>query len=155
MNMSISIKFNDKDLENLDNLESDDMEYVDVPYGMYEVAVAGIVEKDNKKGVPMVTIRFKVLAGEYAGQSIWMNQNVDVVWKFKTVAKMLNSLKTDVNISSSTYVVNGEVDFEAYNEMLKAVYEDITEKGYEYALEYKENEKGFKTYTITDVFESE
>ena len=152
MNMSITVKFSEKDLENLDNLETDQMEYVDVPYGIYEVAVAGITEKDNKKGVPMVTVRFKVLAGEYEGQSIWYNQNVDTVWKFKVVAKLLNSMKTNVNIASSTYVVNGEVDFEAYNEMLKAVYDDITEQGFEYALEYKENEKGFKTYTITDVF---
>lgn len=152
MNMSITIKFSEKDLENLDNLESNDTEYVDVPYGIYEVAVAGITEKDNKKGVPMATVRFKVIAGEYEGQSIWYNQNVDAVWKFKAVAKLLNSLKTDVNTTSSTYVVDGEVDFEAYKEMLKAVYDDITEKGYEYALDYKENEKGYATYTITDVF---
>lgn len=151
--MSISIKFSEKDLENLDNLESNDMEYVDVPYGMYEVAVAKIEEKDNKKGVPMVSIRFKVLNGEYKGQNIWMNQNVDTVWKFKVVAKLLASLKTDINLGSSNFVVDGEVDFDAYNMMLDAVYEDITAKGYEYALDYTENDKGYKTYTITDVFE--
>lgn len=151
--MSIVVKFSDKDLENLDNLENTPTEYVDVPYGMYEVAVAGIKCKENKKGIPMVTVRFKVVGdSEYAGNGIFYNQNVDAVWKFKAVAKLLNSLKTDVNIASSAYVINGEVDFEAYNDMLEAVYEDITEKGYEYALDYKENEKGFATYTITDVF---
>ena len=38
--MSITVKFSEKDLENLDNLESNDVEYVEVPYGIYEVKLA-------------------------------------------------------------------------------------------------------------------
>ena len=75
--MSVTVKFNDRDLENLDNLENDTTEYVEVPYGMYEVAVAGITYKERKAGNPMATIRFKVLNGEYKGNSIFYNQIVD------------------------------------------------------------------------------
>lgn len=151
--MSITINFSSKDLENLDNLESDDMEYVDVPYGTYEVEVASIKYKESKKGIPMATIRFKVVGeSEYAGNSIFYNQLVDVVWKFKKVAKLLDSLKSDVNISSANYVVDGQVDFDLYAKMLESVYDDITAKGYEYALNYEEDKKGYPTYTIVDFF---
>ena len=151
--MTMTVRFNEKDLENLDNLASEEKrEFVKVPYGRYEVAVAGIWCKENQYGIPRVTVRFKVVNGEFEGNSIFYNQNVDDVWKFKLVAKLLNSLKTDVNFSSSTYVFDGVVDFDAYNKMLNDVFDDIDSNGYEYALDYIENSKGYPTYTITDVF---
>ena len=153
--MSITVKFSEKDLENLDNLESDDTEYVEVPYGVYEVKLAGATYKLSKKGKPMAAIRFKVVAGEFEGQSIFCNQIVDAVWKFKVVARLMNSLKTDVDLSSKNYVVGGEVDFDAYKEMLEAVYEDIKDKKFEYALNYYENEKGYPVYEIQEVFEAQ
>lgn len=153
--MSVTVKFNDRDLENLDNLENDTTEYVEVPYGMYEVAVAGITYKESKAGNPMATIRFKVLNGEYKGNSIFYNQIVDEVWKFKVVSRLLNSFKTEVDLSSKNYVVDGVVDFDKYKEMLEAVYDDINSKGYEYALDYSENAKGWATYDIIEVFEKE
>ena len=153
--MSVTVKFNDRDLENLDNLENDTTEYVEVPYGMYEVAVAGITYKESKAGNPMATIRFKVLNGEYEGNSIFYNQIVDEVWKFKVVSRLLNSFKTEVDLSSKNYVVDGVVDFDKYKEMLEAVYDDINSKGYEYALDYSENAKGWAIYSIIEVFEKE
>ena len=103
----------------------------------------------------MATLRFKVIAGEFEGQSIFYNQIVDAVWKFKLVARLLNSLKTDVDLSSKNYVVDGTVDFDAYKDMLEAVYEDIKEKKFEYALNYNENEKGYPVYEIQEVFEAQ
>lgn len=153
--MSITVKFSEKDLENLDNLESNDVEYVEVPYGIYEVKLAGATYRESKKGTPMATLRFKVIAGEFEGQSIFYNQIVDAVWKFKLVARLLNSLKTDVDLSSKNYVVDGTVDFDAYKDMLEAVYEDIKEKKFEYALNYNENEKGYPVYEIQEVFEAQ
>ena len=153
--MSITVKFSEKDLENLDNLDSNDTEYVDVPYGIYEVKLAGATYKLSKKDKPMAVIRFKVLTGEFEGQNIFCNQIVDTVWKFKVVARLMNSLKTDVDLSSKNYVVGGEVDFDAYKEMLEAVYEDIKDKKFEYALNYYENEKGYPVYEIQEVFEAQ
>ena len=153
--MSITVKFSEKDLENLDNLESNDTEYVEVPYGIYEVKLAGATYKLSKKDKPMAVIRFKVIAGEFEGQNIFCNQLVDTVWKFKVVARLLNSLKTDVDISSKNYVIDGAVDFDAYKDMLEAVYEDIKEKKFEYALNYHENEKGYPVYEIQEVFEAQ
>ena len=153
--MSITVKFSEKDLENLDNLDSNDTEYVEVPYGIYEVKLAGATYKLSKKDKPMAVIRFKVLTGEFEGQNIFCNQIVDTVWKFKVVARLMNSLKTDVDLSSKNYVVGGEVDFDAYKEMLEAVYEDIKDKKFEYALNYYENEKGYPVYEIQEVFEAQ
>ena len=44
--MSITVKFSEKDLENLDNLESDYPERIDMKgiWGMYEVRVGKIIE---------------------------------------------------------------------------------------------------------------
>ena len=104
--MSITVKFSERDLESLDNLESNDTEYVEVPYGIYEVKLAGATYKLSKKDKPMAVIRFKVLTGEFEGQNIFCNQIVDTVWKFKVVARLMNSLKTDVDLSSKNYVVH-------------------------------------------------
>ena len=153
--MSITVKFSERDLESLDNLESNDTEYVEVPYGIYEVKLAGATYKLSKKDKPMAVIRFKVLTGEFEGQNIFCNQIVDTVWKFKVVARLMNSLKTDVDLSSKNYVVGGEVDFDAYKKMLEAVYEDIKDKKFEYALNYYENEKGYPVYEIQEVFEAQ
>lgn len=154
--MSITVKFSEKDLENLDNLTSDYPERIDMKkiWGMYEVRVGKIIEKENTKGVPTVSIPFNILTGEYEGQTIWYNQPVTEPWMFKKVAKMLTSLKTDVDLSSKNFVVDGEVDFDKYNEMLAAVFDDLKSKGYEYALEYKDNGKGWGECTITEVFEN-
>ena len=51
-------------------------------------------------------------------------------------------------------MIDGEVDFDKYNEMLKAVYDDIKSNGYEYALEYKDGGNGWGECTITEVFEN-
>ena len=45
--------------------------------------------------------------------------------------------------------------YDVYKEMLEAVYDDINSKGYEYALDYSENAKGWATYNIIEVFEKE
>ena len=154
--MGMVIKFSEKDIESLDNLDSSDVERIDMRkmWGVYEVRVGKIMEKENSKGTPMVSIPFNIIAGEYEGQTIWYNQPVSEPWMFKKVAKMLTSLKTDVDLSSKNFVIDGEVDFDKYNEMLKAVYDDIKSEGYEYALEYKEGGSGWGECTITEVFEN-
>ena len=153
--MSITVKFSEKDLENLDNLDSNDTEYVEVPYGIYEVKLAGATYKLSKKDKPMAVIRFKVLTGEFEGQNIFCNQIVDTVWKFKVVARLMNSLKTDVDLSSENEIPVARQIVDAYKDMLEAVYEDIKEKKFEYALNYYENEKGYPVYEIQEVFEAQ
>ena len=124
--------------------------YVDVPFGTYEVKVAKIElgetgEKSKNPGSPMVKIQFKVLSGEYKGQSIFMNQVVTQGFQLHIVDEFLRSLDSGVEI--------GFESFSQYAQLLMDVAEAIDGK-LEYALEYGEN-KGFSTFKITEIFELE
>jgi len=121
--------------------------YKDVPDGTYEVQVEKlelVATKETHK--PMVSGWFKILAGEYKGQRIFMNQVIDEAFKIHIVKQFLISLDTDLDI-----------DFESYTQfgnLLMNVMEAIDGK-LEYGLNYSHNRKGFATFEITDVFEAE
>lgn len=46
----------------------------EVPHGEYEVKIEKLELVESKAGDPMVTVWFKVLAGDYKGSMIFMNQ---------------------------------------------------------------------------------
>lgn len=125
-------------------------DYVEVPKGTYEVKVASMElgetgENSKNPGSPMVKIRFKVLSGEYKGQSIFMNQVVTQGFQIHLVDEFLRSLDSGVEIVFES--------FSQYAQMLMDVAEAIDGK-LEYALEYGEK-KGFNTFKITEIFEVE
>lgn len=119
-------------------------EYVEVPHGDYEVAVQKLELTASKKGDPMVTIWFKVLAGEYEGSLIFMNQVVTKGFQIHIVNELLRSMDTGIDIEFVTY--------RQYGNLLMDVAEAI-DGNLEFALSYKEGKKGFSTYEITEVFE--
>lgn len=119
-------------------------EYVEVPHGDYEVAVQKLELTTSKKGDPMVTIWFKVLAGEYEGSLIFMNQVVTKGFQIHIVNELLRSMDTGIDIEFVTY--------RQYGNLLMDVAEAI-DGNLEFALSYKEGKKGFSTYEITEVFE--
>lgn len=119
-------------------------EYVEVPHGDYEVSVQKLELTASKKGDPMVTIWFKVLAGEYEGSLIFMNQVVTKKFQIGIVNKLLKSMDTGIDIEFVTY--------RQYGNLLMDVAEAI-DGNLEFALSYKEGKKGFSTYEITEVFE--
>lgn len=118
-------------------------ERVEVPPGNYEVKVMDLTLKQSKKGLPMLSCRMDILAGELSGQRIYMNQIVDVAFKLHIANQFLRSLDSGVEIAFTTY--------RAYNTLLKTIFNKISGK-YEYALEYGRNENNFPTYGILDVF---
>lgn len=119
--------------------------YKEVPVGKYEVKIDKMELTESKKGDPMVSVWFKVLAGEYEGSRIFMNQVVNQGFQIHIVNTFLRSLDTGLEI--------GFDNFEQYANLLLDVMEKIDEQKLEFALDYGETSKGFKTFEIDEVYE--
>lgn len=119
-------------------------DYKEVPLGTYEVEVNKLELKKSKKGDPMLSIWFKIIAGEYKGSLIFYNQVMSQGFGIHNANEMLRSLDSGVEVEFT--------NFKKYHGMLLDIVESI-EGNLEYALEYGENNKGYNTYKITDVFE--
>ncbi|NME64442.1 DUF669 domain-containing protein [Clostridium cadaveris] len=119
-------------------------DYKEVPLGTYEVEVNKLELKKSKKGDPMLSIWFKIIAGEYKGSLIFYNQVMSQGFGIHNANEMLRSLDSGVEVEFT--------NFKKYHGMLLDIVESI-DGNLEYALEYGENNKGYNTYKITDVFE--
>lgn len=132
--------------KDMENAQQNNAEYVDVPVGTYEVKLAKAELKASKQSQnPMVSMWFKVIAGDYKGQTIFMNQIVTQGFQLNIVNKFLRSMETGLEIEF--------VDYKQYADMLLDVAEAC--EGLEFALKYDENAKGFKTFEIVEVFDVE
>ena len=128
-------------------IEKNGNSYKEVPYGDYEVKVEKIdLVAAKSSGNPMVTIWFKIVTGEYKGSIIFMNQVITNGMGLHTVNELLRSMDTGIDIEFVTYP--------QYGNLLMDVMEAIDGK-LEFALSYKEGNKGFNEYKITEVFELE
>jgi len=120
-------------------------EFKDVPKGKYEVQVTKMELKASKKSdAPMVACRLKIIAGQYKGQYIFYNQMLTTGFGIHTANEFLRSLESGVAIEFDT--------FKQYNDMLMDIMETIESEKLEYVLDYGENDKGFKTFKVEDVF---
>jgi hypothetical protein len=123
--------------------------FKDVPIGEYEVTltklelgVTGL--KAKTPGSPMVKAQFKILEGEYENQMIFLNQVVSQAFQIHIVNTLLKSFDTGLFIEFESY--------SQYNDLLMDVAEAMD--GMEFALDYGENSKGFKTYEVIEIFEA-
>jgi hypothetical protein len=121
---------------------------VEVPKGDYEVKVVKIElgetgEKSKTPGMPMAKVWFEVVAGDYKGQKIFMNQMLTSAFGFHTMNEFLNSLETGVTASFENFV--------QYADLFAQVFNEVDGKA-EYQLAYGENNKGYATYTIVQKF---
>ena len=135
------------DLEGLkkDIADSANNDFKEVPNGTYEVAITKIELTESKKGYPMLSCWMKVVSdGEYKGSLIFMNQVITSGYQIHICDEFLRSLGTDVDVMFESY--------SQYADMILDIFEKI-DGNFEYGLELGETNKGFKTYTITDVFE--
>lgn len=122
--------------------------FKEVPAGEYEVAINQMELKASQKGDPMVSIWFKVVSeGEYKGSLIFMNQLVVQGFQIHIVNELLRDLVQEMDKPLNIEFVN----YRQYADLLMDVNEAINEN-FEYALSYKENNKGYKTFKITEVF---
>lgn len=153
-------KFNKSvDIESLKNNIAEAAEnggnFREVPTGTYEVKVDKMElvetgENSKNPGMPMVSIWFKILAGDYKGSLIFYNK---VIAGTSNDGFMIHSNNEFLRQLDSGMVIEFE-DYAQYEQLLLDVAECIDGK-LEYVLEYGENRQGFKTYEIKEVFEVE
>ena len=103
--------------------------------------------KSSKNGDPMVSIWFKIINGEYKNSILFMNQVVTQGFQIHIVNELLRSLVGEMEKPIDIDFKN----YKQYSELLMDVFEEIT-GNFEYALSYKENSKGFKTFKVEEVF---
>lgn len=138
-------KFDLNGLKNdIEDANNNTPNFEEVPAGTYEVKIEKLELTTSKTNKPMVKAQFRILAGDHAKQCIFMNQLVDEGFKIHIMNEFLKSLESDMEVYFDS--------FSQYNELILDIHECIDGK-LEYLLEYGENKKGFKTYTIKEIFE--
>ena len=147
MDASVFEKFNSQfDIEGLKSDEANagkSGDFVEVPNGDYEVTITKLELGESKKGLPKLKCWFKIIAGDFQGQLIFMNQNVTSGYTLHVANDFLNTLESGINAEFE--------DFVQYADMIESVFHAI--EGEEYQLAYGENAKGYNTYTIVKKFE--
>ena len=116
----------------------------EVPHGNYEVKINKMELKKSKNGDPMLSIWFKVLAGEYANCLIFMNQLVVQGIQIHIANEFLRSLDSGVDIEFKSY--------RQYAELIEEILKSINAQKLEYELKFEDN-KGYNKFTIANVFE--
>lgn len=153
MGENIFEKFNSMvDVEGLkadvEKAASSDGDFVEVPHGDYEVKVSKIElgetgEKSKTPGMPMAKVWFDILAGDFKGQKIFMNQMLTSGFGIHKMNELLNSLETGITVQFE--------NFTQYADLFKQIFDAVDGKA-EFQLAYGQNNKGFSTYTIVQRF---
>lgn len=127
-------------------------DYKEVPLGTYEVEVNKLECKLSKeKKNPMVSIWFKIIAGDYKDSLIFYNGVFYEDWMRHRVVKMLSALLDDPSHEAEINLILKSGDVNTINDFCMDVHEAVDGK-FEYLLEYGQH-KGFNTYNIKEVFE--
>ena len=144
-NSMIDVEGLKKDVETAASSSGD---FVEVPHGDYEVKVKKIElgetgEKSKTPGMPMAKVWFEILAGDFKGQLIFMNQMLTSGFGIHKMNELLNSLETGITVQFE--------NFQQYADLFKQIFDAVDGKA-EYQLCYGENNKGFSTYDIVQRF---
>lgn len=121
--------------------------FEEVPFGLYEVEVEKLELRASKKGDPIVSIWFNIIAGEKKGQKIFMNQLVLQPFQIYNTNEFLKQLDTDVDVKFTG-------KYSDYNNLMMDIKEVIDAEKLQYALEYSSNAKGYPQFKIMEVFEA-
>jgi hypothetical protein len=121
------------------------LSFKEVPHGKYEVRIDKLELVESKAGDPMVAVWFKVLAGEFKGSLIFMNQVITRGFQIHIVNEFLRSLESGLDVEFKSYAQFGQLLMDVH---------EVIDKKLEYALEYKKGKKDFSTYEIVEVYEA-
>lgn len=123
-------------------------QFEEVPYGTYEVKVDKMELKecgsDKHKGEPMLSIWFKIIAGERKDSLIFMNQLLVQGFQIHIANELLRSMETGVDVEF-------DGNYEHYNNTILDVLEACDKL--EFVLKYSESNRGYPVFKIEDVFE--
>lgn len=120
------------------------VERVEVPDGQYECKVEKMEMKESKNGNPMVSIWFRIVAGDFKNSVLFMNQTIHTGFGLHVVKKTLANMDTGLM-----------VDFESFTQfanLLESVSEAVKTQGLEYAVKYTTTKNDFKNFEIVEVF---
>ena len=136
--------------QDVENAASNTGDFVEVPKGDYEVKVTKIElgetgEKSKTPGMPMAKVWFDILAGDFKGQKIFMNQMLTTGFGIHKMNELLTSLETGIPVVFE--------NFTQYADLFKQIFDAVDGKA-EYQLAYGENNKGYSTYTIVQRFKN-
>lgn len=129
-------------------------DFEEIPDGEYEVAVEKMELRKSKNGDPMLTIWFKIIAGEYKGQYIFYNK---VMQPQNERAFAFQVHQNNEMLRALWDCPKEKVKFEGfakYADLIMDIHEDIDGK-FEYLLEKKTDEKGYDQFEILEVYELE
>ena len=130
-----------KDLEEIKN----NGDYPEIEAGEYVVKAEKMELKESKKGDPMLSIMFRIVDGGHKKACIFYNQVVLQPFQIYNANKLLESMQTDVDI-----VFDG--DYSSYNNIILDIFEAA--ENLEFLLDYGENNKGYKTFKIKEVYDA-
>lgn len=136
--------------KDVETAAANDGDFVEVPFGDYEVKVSKIElgatgEKSKTPGAPMAKVWFDILAGDYKGQKIFMNQMLTSGFGIHKMNEMLNSFETGITVVFE--------NFQQYADLFKQIFDEVDGKA-EFQLSYGQNNKGYSTYTIVQRFKN-
>jgi hypothetical protein len=134
--------------QDVETAASNSGDFVEVPKGDYEVKITKIElgetgEKSKTPGMPMAKVWFDILAGDFKGQKIFMNQMLTSGFGIHKMNELLNSLETGITVQFENFV--------QYADLLDQIFKSVDGVA-EYQLHYAENNKGFSTYDIVQRF---
>ena len=134
--------------QDIEAAASNDGDFVEVPDGHYEVKITKLElgqtgEKSKTPGMPMLKVWFDILAGDFKGQKIFMNQMLTSGFGIHKSNQFLSSLESGVDVVFE--------NFDQYHNMVEQIFNEIDTVG-EYELAYGHNNKGYSTYTIVQRF---
>lgn len=130
-----------KEIEELPDFE-------EVPDGKYIVKVENMELKESSNGNPMVAMQFNVEEGDCKGRKIFYNQVVTQAFQLKLLNSFLESLLTDEEFIETIHFES----YTQYAEQLTNVLNMINMEKFTYELQVKTNKKGYKNFTIFDIF---
>ena len=128
--------------------------FKEVPDGIYEVAVEQMELKASKKGDPMVSIWFKIVAGDYKDSRIFYNQVVQNGTGIHFNNELLRSMGLDTVSSIESRGGKLFQTYKQYANLLMDCAEEIESANLTFQLNYGTGNKGFHTYSIEDIFEN-
>lgn len=138
---------NEIDVEGLkkeiDDIQNSNVDFEQAEHGTYEIKIGAMQVKSSKSGKPMLSVWFKVVEPGFTHLSFNMNQVLLHKYSIKNAMDFLRSLKSNQDIEF--------INYSQFAKLVEDVFNDINGK-LEYVVVYGQNNAGFDTFEVTDVF---
>lgn len=144
---SVNVETLNNDIKTIDS-QNKSTSFVEVPEGTYSVEITKLEmgktgEKSKNPGSNKLAVRYKILSGEFTGQTLFQHQLLVTSFGIEVACRLLQSLGTDMEI-----MYENDLQFE---NLINAISEMVTD-GNEYELHYGKNYRGYPTFEIYSGF---